>query len=767
MNAAVCAQCGAILRDSNTVKAKTQRKLTQPSIIRKIPPGSLAVMFTAPLLAYVVGFLLGQVAFENNRRDQIYCGIVAMAIGVFIILLVSYGRITFLRIKYGSKRRRLTNLVTTLVTAAQEETEKAIEEQNTADLRYRLASIFLIANDLEKSVQQFDQAQQLQGPATPQDLNNVAVAMAMRNQPGPAYERFERAITISTLSPQPRFNLARILNQTGREVDAQSAEQKLIEAIRALPKSADLLNQLGLALATDGKHSDAIKAFERAPKFSGKPKDRDALINSRNNIAMVHALAGRMNDAQAELIGILKAEPDNARAAANLGVLLIEQKKYPQAIERLTRALHLDPDLALAHCNLGYAYAMSGAINDAVREFRAAVLLEPNIFEAQYNLGKAYLDEGIYDSAEKSLVRAVQLRKTSWQVHHAIGVLFYKRGIYDKAITAFADCLKLSPSEAVTLSALGVCYVQRGNIDTAYSQLKYAMAHNTHNAEVLTNLSWIQIVNDELHDASDTAKRAVAVDQALAQPANNLGLAQLALGAPEVALDAFKRAVMLDPDLQGIHHHLGNAHIAMKQIDNAVKEWKEAAKLEPGNADIYTNLGVATYRLGRTEEAITEFRRVLKIRTDRKEDYINLGLALASAKHHKEAIEQFDKALAIDPRNAVVHSNRGLACYFGNNVDEALREWSLVTQLDPAYAKRRGKKQESEFDDAIIEYVPLNTNQRALYIEPHTGGFLYRYLPGYETDKWLVVAPSKDLEPVPGLNGQIAKLTRQLRSLDS
>jgi hypothetical protein len=96
-----------------------------------------------------------------------------------------------------------------------------------------------------------------------------------------------------------------------------------------------------------------------------------------------------------------------------------------------------------------------------------------------------------------------------------------------------------------------------------------------------------------------------------------------------------------------------------------------------------------------------------------------------------------------------------------------MREWSLVTQLDPAYAKRRGKKQESEFDDAIIEYVPLNTNERAVYIEPHTSGFLYRYLPGYDTDKWLVIPPSSELDSVPLYNTQIAKLTRQLRALDA
>jgi len=724
------------------------------------------VIFVAPVVAFVVGLLLGRVAFEGSKPYQIFCGLAATLLSFIIIFIVSFGRVTLLRIVYGNNKSKLAKKVDDLVTTEREAQEALIEEHNTPEARYFLASLYLLMNDIEKSMQQFEQAQHLHPPTRPEDINNLAVALAARGQIGQAYDRLERAISVSPLSPQPKFNIAKILNQTGREVDAKAAEQKLTESLKAFEDNADLINQLGLSFAVQGRYEEAIKLFEKAYRSPGKSRDRDAAVNSRNNIALTHALAGRLDEAKAELNAIIKAEPENARAIANYGVILIEQRRYSDAVARLTKAVQLDPELALAHCNLGYAYCMSGAVNEGIREYRAAVLLEPYIFEAQYNLGKAYLDEGILDVAEKSLVRAVQLRRTSWQAHHAMGVLYYNRGLYDKALASFTDSLKLSPHEAVTLSAIGVCYVKRGNIDTAYEQLKFAMGHNNHNAEVLTNLSWLQISNDELHDATDTSKRAIAADQALAQPSNNLGLCQLALGAPEVALDAFKRALLLDPTLDRIHHHLGNAHVSVKQIDNAIKEWRLASQSEPGNGDIYTNLGVALYRQGRTEEAIAEFKRVLKVRTNRQEDYINLGLALASAKHHKEAIEQFDKALAIDPRNAVVHSNRGLACYFGNNVDEALREWSLVTQLDPAYAKRRGKKQESEYDDAIIEYIPLNVTERALFIKPHTAEYLYRYLPGYETDKWLIVAPSPELEPVIKLNSQIAKINRQLNSLD-
>jgi tetratricopeptide (TPR) repeat protein len=763
--AVVCGQCGAILRDSLTIKAKSQKKAAQPVVIRK-HVGSIVILCIGVILAFFVGDFLGKIRFESDRELQLACGGVAAMASAIILLVVSFGRLTILRMIYRSNRKKICAKLDELLTKSREAVEKELEDHNTAVGRFKLASIYLLANDVEKSIHQFEQAQQLSPPTRSEDLNNLSVALAQRGQLGPAFERLDKAISLSPTRIEPRFNMARILNQTGREVDSKVVEARLNEAPTVLQTSSDLLNQLGLSLAIQERTEAAIKIFAKAVSVSDKPKDRDLIANMRNNIGVAHAMAGRPVDAQLELNGILQTEPENARAAANLAVLMIGNRRYVDAVERLSQSLHLEPELAAAHCDLGYAYCQQGSINEGIREFRAAVLMEPNLFEAQYNLGKAYLDEGVLDYAERCLMRAIQLRRTSWQVHVALGVLYYISGLIDKAITCFSESLKLSPYEAVTLSALGACYIQKGNVDEAIVQFEVGLANNPHNAEILTNLSWAYILAEELNEGSDMAKRAIIESATLPQAYNNLGLCQITLGAPEVALDAFKKALALDSSLTKIYYHLGNTHIAMKQVENALKSWIEAAQAEPGNADVYTNLGVALYRQVKIEDAILEFRRVLKVRSDRKEDYINLGLALAAAKHHKEAIENFDKALAMDPRNAVVHSNRGLACYFANNVEEAMREWQMVTQLDPAYAKRRGKKQESEYDDAIIEYIPLYVTERAFFCKPHTAEFLYRFLPGYETDKWLVVAPCPELEPIAALRTQFAKFNRQLRALD-
>ncbi len=191
------------------------------------------------------------------------------------------------------------------------------------------------------------------------------------------------------------------------------------------------------------------------------------------------------------------------------------------------------------------------------------------------------------------------------------------------------------------------------------------------------------------------------------------------------------------------------------------------------------NRGVLLYQKGQIDEAIAEFRHVIVLRQNRMEDFSNLGLAYAksglalrnasrnpqdprmkqSVDRHKQAIDMFDRALAIDPRNVMLHSNRGLACYFASRAEEAMQEWGLVSQIDPAYARRRGKRQQSEFDDSQISMVPFSVTDRAAPIPPKTGPYLPRYLAGYDTEEWDLVLNDPALV-------RLSEMRREMKSLE-
>ena len=163
--------------------------------------------------------------------------------------------------------------------------------------------------------------------------------------------------------------------------------------------------------------------------------------------------------------------------------------------------------------------------------------------------------------------------------------------------------------------------------------------------------------------------------------------------------------------------------------------------------------------------AVTSFKRAVHLRTDRMENFANLGLSLSRCERHEEAIEQFDKALEIEPRSPMLHSNRGLCCYFAKKVEEAMAEWRAVAQINAEYARSRGKRQQTEFDEASMEFLPLYVNERTVHAVPASSDFMYAVLPGYGVDTWVPIVTDEDLKPIPDLKFQQARLQRSLRSL--
>jgi tetratricopeptide (TPR) repeat protein len=71
------------------------------------------------------------------------------------------------------------------------------------------------------------------------------------------------------------------------------------------------------------------------------------------NLAIAYKRDGRADDAVAAIDHALAADPDNAAANTERGIMLREQGKFAEAEAAYRRALAADPEHALAHYNLG------------------------------------------------------------------------------------------------------------------------------------------------------------------------------------------------------------------------------------------------------------------------------------------------------------------------------------------------------------------------------------------------------------------------------
>jgi tetratricopeptide (TPR) repeat protein len=133
----------------------------------------------------------------------------------------------------------------------------------------------------------------------------------------------------------------------------------------------------------------------------------------------------------------------------NLGNVLREEDRIPEAIAEYRAALDLRPNFAWGHDNLGLALAAEGGKDDeAVAEYRTALRLEPGLAEAHNNLANALAPSpGGLPEAIAEYRAALRLRPGLVAAHYNLGVALSKTPGQSAAARAeFQEALRLDPS---------------------------------------------------------------------------------------------------------------------------------------------------------------------------------------------------------------------------------------------------------------------------------------------------------------------------------
>ena len=151
----------------------------------------------------------------------------------------------------------------------------------------------------------------------------------------------------------------------------------------------------------------------------------------------------------------LEDEPEFRDAKNTLGVILIHQKRYDDAIALLAPLaediLYSSPDLAWG--NLGWAYFLGGDAGKAIGALRRAVAAQPLFCVGHYRLGLAYEKMGELEQALKSLTTAVTTTRpgcsTMQEAFAARARVTQRVGRLKDARADLEQCLKMGPATAV------------------------------------------------------------------------------------------------------------------------------------------------------------------------------------------------------------------------------------------------------------------------------------------------------------------------------
>jgi tetratricopeptide (TPR) repeat protein len=230
-------------------------------------------------------------------------------------------------------------------------------------------------------------------------------------------------------------------------------------------------NNLGLALAEEGKFQEAIHYYRQAlliwPEFPAV----------RYNIGNALAHEGRDDEAIWHYSQVLQTRPNDDMAHNNLGMVLGNQGKFDEAIGHFTEALRINPDLPLVHNNLGLALAKQGHYDAALGHFTDALRLEPR-GPAHNNLGMVLGNQGKLDEAIGHFTEALRINPDQALMHNNLGLALAKQGKFNDAIAHFTDAIRLEPPKPDAHYNLGVVYSQLGRVDEAIRELELVLTLN-------------------------------------------------------------------------------------------------------------------------------------------------------------------------------------------------------------------------------------------------------------------------------------------------
>ena len=775
--APICSQCGVILRASKADRRAPKVKVPRSKIFRWVGTGIAALIG-----ASASGIMAHVMLHELVVISAIGGGIV----GGFLVFVVSAARLLFYTYLYRFRLGQLQVKIKGSLSASEQKATNDLEKNvGGYQPRLALATVRLLQDEVESSLQGFQQLQQL-GASELEFHNNAGIANARKGDLQPATDHFNRALLIGENQIEPHANLAHTFTLAVRGGDPKIAETAISEVgitLKLDSSRSDAYNRHGLILVESGNYKESETMFAAA--ISKGQSSRATQADAHNNLGIAKFLSGDHKSADSEFQTATRLDPAHGRALCNIAVMDLLEGNLEDAVEFLQKSVRLDPKSAPIRSNLGYSLCRTSAVNDGIREFREALRLDPTLFEPNYNLGKAYADENLTEPAERYLKNALRFNPKSWEGLTTYGVVFMQQTKYQQAIQCFETAEKYAPKQTLPMINNGIAKTHTYDLQGAEQHFKDAHTVDPKNNEILAHLAWVHIQQGHVSLAAEELTEALNRDDSVASTNCNYGLCQINLGAYDLALQHFKRALDDDPDLVSCYYHVGYVLALQKKIDLALREWDHTAKSETTFADAFVNRGVAYYQKGNLDQAVIEFRRVISLRQSRMEDYSNLGLSYAkqgvvlraASRNPKDtkakeaidrsrlAIEMFDKALALEPDNVQLHSNRGLACFFANRPEEAMVEWATVTKLDPAYVRRRGSAVQKEYDETAVTFVDIIISERAIQLPARTSDFLYQLSPGYDTDEWDVVVSDKSLEQVPEYIRDARRIERNLQAL--
>lgn len=200
-------------------------------------------------------------------------------------------------------------------------------------------------------------------------------------------------------------------------------------------------------------------------------------------------LSGRLTKAETLIKQTLRADPNDATALHQSGLIAQGRGKTERAVQLLRLAAAAQPDAVDIRCDLGLALKAIGRFDEAIEAQKSVTDLMPTSARAWSNYGTALLAANRHEEAIAALIQAVTLDSYDPELHYNLGNALLTSGDPATAEGAFLRALRFQPNHIGALTNLGAALKDQKQLDEAEALLRGATILDPDNIDLKWNLA--------------------------------------------------------------------------------------------------------------------------------------------------------------------------------------------------------------------------------------------------------------------------------------
>ncbi|MGA9897628.1 MAG: tetratricopeptide repeat protein [Terriglobales bacterium] len=318
---------------------------------------------------------------------------------------------------------------------------------------------------------------------------------------------------------------------------------------------------------------------------------------------------GDLAAAEQAFRGVLAMNPEVAGAYANLGVIAMRRKQWPQALERLRKAEHLAPQVAGIRLNIGLVYYRQNDFQGAIAPFESVVRDVADSYQARYLLGLCYFFNQRYVEAANTLEPLWPRAGDQLNYLYVLGIAANKAGRTELEQRALGRLVQTGQDTPEFHLLMGKAHLNRQEYDEAIVELESAAKAEPQLPFVHFNLGMAYLEKQDLERAKTEFQKDIEMEPDVAYDYDQLGLVFYLQQQDRDAEKMFRKALRLDAKLSSSDFQLARVCLREQKYKEALAAIDAAKKLSPESEGVYYVRGQILQHLGRTQEAKAEMQK--------------------------------------------------------------------------------------------------------------------------------------------------------------